>query len=221
VPRTEGDLLILYDFQSGSPTISLASWDATAGAWRTPVSLTANGHAEAAVNSGDVLDTLPNPDETLGALEFGEAGVDLTAAVGDLSGGGKTCEQFGTTLALSRSSGSSDSAQMEDRVGPAPLDISNCGSPTVATTLSTSSGVPGTAVHDSAALSGGNSPGGTINYAVYSDSQCQNLVADLTPTPNTFAAGATPPDSLPHTFNSEGDFYFQAVYGGDDNNNGA
>jgi uncharacterized repeat protein (TIGR01451 family) len=221
VPRSEGDLLVLYDFQSGSPAISLATWDATAGVWRAPVSLTGNGTAEAAVNSGDVADQLPNPDETLGALEFGEAGIDLTAAIGDLSGGGKTCEQFGTTLALSRSSGSSDSAQMEDRVGPAPLDISNCGSPTISTTLSATTGTPGTSVHDSSALSGGNSPGGTVNYAVYSDNQCKNLVADLTPSPNTFAAGATPPDSLAHTFNSEGDFYFQAVYSGDDNNNGA
>jgi uncharacterized repeat protein (TIGR01451 family) len=217
VQRTTGDLLVLYDFQSGSATISLDTW--LGSAWSAPVSLTAAGTAEAAVNTGDVSDTVAPSPETLGTLEFGEAGIDLTAAIGNLSGGGKKCEQFGNVFALSRSSGSSDSAQMEDIVGPAPLTISNCASPTIATTLSATSALPGTTVHDSSALTGATgTAGGTVTYSVYTDSACSAGKQDAGT--KTVVNGVVP-DSNGIQFNSPGDFYWQAVYSGDDNNNGA
>jgi uncharacterized repeat protein (TIGR01451 family) len=220
VNRTKGDLLALYDFQSGSATISISTWDDVAKAWGAPVSLTANGHAEAQVNSGGESDAIaPGGPLTLGALEFGEAGIDLTKAVGDLSGGGKTCEQFGNVYAVSRSSGSSDTAQMEDLVGPAPLDISNCASPTITTQLSATSALPGTAVHDSAVLHSATADaGGSVTYSLYSDSTCTQNKQDAGT--KTVTNGVVP-DSDPITFNSEGTFYWQAVYTGDNNNNGA
>jgi hypothetical protein len=218
VQRTVGDLLVFYDFQSGTPTISLSTW--LGSAWSDPVSLTDAGTAEAAVNSGDVTDTLPpGGPETLGALEFGEAGIDLTQAIGDLSGGGKKCEQFGNVYALSRSSGESDQAQMEDLVGPAPLNISNCASPTISTTLSQTAAVPGVTVHDSSALAGASSDaGGTVTYSVYTDASCTQGKQDAGT--KTVTNGVVP-NSDGIQFNSPGDFYWQAVYSGDDNNNGA
>src|SRR5690242_11044016 len=93
-------------------------------------------------------------------------------------------------------------------------------SPTVSTTLSETTGNVGDSVHDSATLNGATADaGGTISYAVYSDDTCTMLVADLTPVNNTVVNGVAP-DSLSHTFNSAGTFYFQATYSGDNNNTG-
>ena len=117
-------------------------------------------------------DTAAPTPETLGGLEFGEAGIDLTAAIGNLSGGGKKCEQFGNVYALSRSSGSSDTAQMEDIVGPAPLNISNCASPTLSTTPNPANGALGATLNDTADLAGANSPTGNVTF---------NLVRALRP----------------------------------------
>jgi hypothetical protein len=61
---------------------------------------------------------------TLGTSEFGEAGIDLTNA-GVF--GTKTCTTFGVAQGVSRSSGSSSTAAMEDLVGPGRFSLSNCG----------------------------------------------------------------------------------------------
>ncbi|ASN51130.1 hypothetical protein [Sinomonas sp. R1AF57] len=92
-------------------------------------------------------------------------------------------------------------------------------SPTIATTLSATSVAVGTAVHDSAALTGATATaGGTVTYTVYSDSACaKNAQAAGTMT----VTNGVIPDSNAITFNSAGDYYWQAVYSGDANNNGA
>jgi uncharacterized repeat protein (TIGR01451 family) len=90
----------------------------------------------------------------------------------------------------------------------------------VSTQLSESTGNVGDTVHDSATINGATADaGGTIQYAVYSDNECSDLVANLTPADNTVVDGVAP-DSLDHTFNSAGTFYFQATYSGDSNNTG-
>src|SRR4029079_14254327 len=88
--------------------------------------------------------------------------------------------------------------------------------PSVSTTLSNLGPIAiGTSVHDSATLSGVTAnAGGTISYAIYSNSTCTTLVADVTPTPNTVTNGVAP-DSDSHQFNSAGTFYWQATYSGD------
>jgi hypothetical protein len=146
VQRTAGDMLIVYDFEGGSadPVITLRRW-VTSGAcevssdsapcWGTAVNLTASGFAEAKVNVGTtVLDQLAPPalssttgtsvDQNLNDSEFGEAGIDLTAA-GVF--GANTCNSFGKAYAVSRSSGNSGQAQMKDLVGPANFNLTNCG----------------------------------------------------------------------------------------------
>lgn len=139
VHRTAGDLLIVYDFEGGSadPRITLRQW-VTSGAcevgnssppcWGPSVDLTAAGFAEAKVNTADVgpvVDGIaPSTPETLGLVEFGEAGINLTGA-GIFDAG--ECLAFGNAFGVSRSSGNSANAQMKDLVGPAEVNIANCG----------------------------------------------------------------------------------------------
>jgi hypothetical protein len=92
-------------------------------------------------------------------------------------------------------------------------------SPTIATTLSTSSAKIGDSVHDSSTLTGATSnAGGTVAYTVYSNSAC-SLNAQSAGTKTV--TNAVVPDSNAIQFNSAGDFYWQAVYSGDGNNGGA
>lgn len=138
VKRSEGDMLVVYDFEGGStdvPVITLRRWvlsgaceisSNSAPCWGPATNLSALGFAEAKVNTfGSVIDEItPGAPETLGTNEFGEAGIDLTAA-GVFEAG--TCESFGTAFGVSRSSGNSGTAQMKDLVGPADFTLANCG----------------------------------------------------------------------------------------------
>ena len=47
-------------------------------------------------------------------------------------------------------------------------------SPTITTTVSASTDVVGTPIHDSATVSGGNNPTGTVTFALYSSATTQN-----------------------------------------------
>jgi len=73
----------------------------------------------------------------------------------------------------------------------------------------------GTSASAKGALTGATAnAGGTITYALYSDSACTTSVADLTPASNT-VSGTTVPASKSRTFTSAGTDYFQAAYSGD------
>ena len=91
--------------------------------------------------------------------------------------------------------------------------------PSITTTLSATTIEVGGTVHDSATLTGATATaGGTVTYTVYTNDTC---------TDNPQGAGTVTvtngvvPDSDPITFNTAGDYYWQAVYSGDANNNGA
>jgi hypothetical protein len=195
VKRSAGDLLIVYDFEGGgTPVLTLRKW-VTSGAcdvsansapcWGVATNLTAGGFAEGAVNTGSTaLDQLAPPalssttgtsvDATLGLSEFGEAGVDLTDA-GVFTAG--TCNSFGKAYGVSRSSGSSGTAQMKDLVGPANFQLSNCGTVTIikhtnprgldqAFSYSPSSGLGSSnfTLNDTGNSAGGDSAGNTKTY---------------------------------------------------------
>ena len=85
--------------------------------------------------------------------------------------------------------------------------------------LSESTGSIGDTVHDTSSLTGATSDaGGTVTYTAYSNATCTTgaRAAGV----KTVTAGVVPnSDGL--VFNSAGDFYWQAVYSGDSNNNGA
>jgi hypothetical protein len=136
VQRTAGDMLIVYDFEgssAGVATLSVRRW-VTSGAcdisqdsppcWGPAKDLTASGFAEAKVNEASVTDSVAPGGDTLGVSEFGEAGIDLTAA-GIFQP--SVCTAFGQAEAVSRSSGNSGTAAMEDLVGPGKINLSNCG----------------------------------------------------------------------------------------------
>jgi Prealbumin-like fold domain len=136
-----GDMLVVYDFLGGStlrPTIGLSRWIGSgtcqvssdkAPCWGLQSSLSAS-QAEAAVDTGvspfpsSAQDTVAPVTETIGTNEFGEAGIDLTAA-GVFTAG--TCHTFGKAFGVSRTSGNSGTAQMKDLVGPGNFTLSNCG----------------------------------------------------------------------------------------------
>jgi hypothetical protein len=132
--RTEGDLLITFDFTNGggNPVLGLLKW-VTSGpvsqclsanalpCWGNRVNLSAAGFAEGAVNTATVTD--PIAGVSLPGLTFGEAAVNLTAAGVFPTG---TCEAFGSAFLKSRSSASFP-AEVKDFVAPQPVNISNCG----------------------------------------------------------------------------------------------
>jgi Prealbumin-like fold domain len=109
--------------------------------WSQHQDLTAEGFAEGQVNRGGnppsgagIIDALAPPaanatppqlsvDATLGLKEFGEAGINLTDA-GVFTPG--VCTGFGQAEAVSRSSGNSGNAAMEDIDGPGAISITNC-----------------------------------------------------------------------------------------------
>jgi hypothetical protein len=91
-------------------------------------------------------------------------------------------------------------------------------SPTLATLLSSNSITVGKTVSDSATLTGSFEAGGTVTYSVFAGNICTapgKIVSIVT------VIGGVVPNSRSVTFNSTGDFSFQAVYSGDANNNGA
>lgn len=92
-------------------------------------------------------------------------------------------------------------------------------SPTIATSLSSSTGTVGAKVHDSATITGATADaGGTVTYSVYSDSNCTTKVADGgTVTVHNANVG----NSNDVTFSTAGTYYWQASYSGDANNKAA
>jgi hypothetical protein len=97
-------------------------------------------------------------------------------------------------------------------------------SPTLTLTLSASSVSTGGSVHATATLANADpTAGGTLMYAVYTDSTCvTSAAAALQPSPAlvTVAAGVAPA-SATVTFPSAGTFYWQAAYVGDANDTAA
>jgi hypothetical protein len=137
--RTAGDLLVTFDFTNGGgrPTLGLLRWltaaaGNTAGQCFSSNALpcwgnqeTLNGtDSEGAVNNLDaVTDPFQAGTNNVGALRFGEAAINLTAA-GVFPPG--TCEAFGSAFLKSRSSASFP-AEVKDFVAPVPVNITNCG----------------------------------------------------------------------------------------------
>lgn len=89
--------------------------------------------------------------------------------------------------------------------------------PSISTSLSATSVVVGSTVHDSATLSGETGDaGGSVTYSVYTDAGCSAGQVDAGTV--TVTNGGVP-DSNAITFNKAGTYYWQAVYTGDTKNN--
>jgi hypothetical protein len=139
---------------------------------------------------------------------------------------GWTLKDLACTATGSGTSASTNLATATASITMAPQGLVDCtytnhtNVPThITTTLSDSTVSIGDTVHDSATLTGATSDaGGTVTYTVYSDNTCtQNPVDAGTKT----VTNGNVPDSNDVTFNTAGTFFWQAVYSGDANNNGA
>lgn len=260
--RSAGDLLVEYQFASGgnAVTVKLAQWvtsgtcatSATAPCWGPETDLTAAGFASAAINDATTPDSFggsncPAPNTpphaqqtgcvtnalsggTLGPQQFGEAAIDLTNAI---PSSGNSCTTFGSAYLKSRSSAVFTDA-VKDYIAPIPVDITNCVTPTVTTSLSTNTANPGTSVTDSATITNflGTSLGGTVAFNVYSgtgSSACAGTPVETLPAganATTGASGATLTTSgssastasvtiTNGTTLAAGHYEIQAVYSGD------
>jgi hypothetical protein len=219
--RSDGDRLITYDLAKGGtvPAISIRTWSTSTNTWGAPVVISGGGTPDAlgAVNTTAIAATSTGGETggltvSLGsqdAFTFGEASLTFKA----LFSGSSTCGTFGSAYLKSRSS-DSFTAELKDFVAPERINISNCSS--ISTTLSSSSITVGGSVNDSATLSGATSnAGGTVTYTVYIDSACsQGAQSAGTKT----VTNGVVPDSNSITFNTVGDYYWQAAYSGDANN---
>src|SRR5438132_6796275 len=185
--RTDGDLLVEYQFGGNTIDIKLTKWitdNGTEGAcatsqsapcWSAETDLTAANEANGAINDSTTADSFsclsPNGKTVSGCVNnelsggslppdtFGEAAIDLSTVLGT----GK-CETLGSAYLKSRSSAVFTDA-LKDYIAPVAVDITNCVTPTVTTALSASTATLGTSVTDTVSVSnflGSNPPGGRV-----------------------------------------------------------
>jgi uncharacterized repeat protein (TIGR01451 family) len=221
VRRTPGDILLIYNFQSGTASIAYSQW--TGSAWTAEATLPPNV-AEAQVFGGRSTPDALKPSNGFDPAtnEFGEAGLDLTAATVGLGNDGRPCENFATIFGESRTSGSSTSAQMKDLVGPGNLDLSNCATPSLTTTQQPASGAMGETFRDQATIAGLRTPDGTgsIMFQLYSAADCGGSVLDTeTVTGINADSDYTTPNG--YTIHNAGTYYWVATFSGDGYNNAA
>jgi len=92
-------------------------------------------------------------------------------------------------------------------------------SPTITTTLSSSTITVGSSVTDSATMANFFKAGGTVTYEFFTGSTCTGT-ATAVGTPVSVTNGVVP-DSASQTFSTFGSFSWNGIYSGDANNNGA
>ena len=89
-------------------------------------------------------------------------------------------------------------------------------SPTMSTTLSSSSVTAGSSVYDTSALASASSTaGGSVSYKVYTNNVCTTGMLDAG---SKTVTNASVPNSNSLVFNTPGTYYWQAVYSGDATN---
>jgi hypothetical protein len=224
VKRMAGDMLIVYDFEGGSaaPVLTVRRWVTEPSfacevsqdkppCWGVAKNLSASGFAEAKVNTSEVTDEIgPNGTETtLQTQEFGEAGIDLTAAGIFTS----SCTAFGQAEGVSRSSGNSAQAAMEDLVGPGHVEIENC-QPT-----KTQTGQK-VVISDFAKPTGFGTPTGTVDFKLFTNASCTGTpLYDSGPvTLVNGLASTNGAKTQPPTLSANGTYFWLVSYSGDANN---
>ncbi|MEO7449038.1 MAG: hypothetical protein ABI336_12270 [Humibacillus sp.] len=207
--RTSGDKLVTYDLSKGGtvPTISIRTWSGSV--WGSPTVISAtSASAVGSVNTTAILAANSGGLGALDAYTFGEASIAFTA----LFPAGSGCTTLGSAYLKSRSS-DSFTAEIKDFISPERVSISNC---TGLVTSATQQVVVGSAISDTATLTGATEPaGGTMTFRLYSDSACSTLVATLDPVPvggnGNYSSGNYTPVAV-------GTYYWIASYSGDLNN---
>lgn len=242
--RTTGDILITFAPHGNQAEVVVERWVTdtkdTTGCAKTghlvvDTSLTSND-VQAGFNnaSSPIANYLPGfYGTTIGQQLFGEAAINLSHVLGRL---GDQCAVFGSTWMHSRSSSSSDSAALKDYVAPEAFNVVTCKASPVIT--SSASGAVHRKAHgkhrlrrhrslgaspqvsDTAALSGGNNPTGTITFRLFgpNDGDCSRApVFQSTATVvgnGNYQSGSFSPTAA-------GIYRWVVQYSGDANNNGA
>jgi hypothetical protein len=125
--RSVGDLLISFDFQGGAqhPTLTSHVWNGTVWGPGVVLGSTVSEGAVNAVTIPEQLGTQPGPN--LIATEFGEAGIDLTAAgLVPPPGTAGSCLGFASAFVKSRAS-DSFSSEIKDFIAPVGINLKTCG----------------------------------------------------------------------------------------------
>jgi uncharacterized repeat protein (TIGR01451 family) len=125
--RTDGDVLIGFDFESSGNVVmlTLREWDGDAMQWGSPRTLNIEGTGFAAINDPELFDTLPNGEinpfsnTLMSDQSFGEALINLTQTFeGD-------CRKFLSAFVKGRSS-TPFTAVLKDFIAPVPAVIDTC-----------------------------------------------------------------------------------------------
>jgi hypothetical protein len=214
--RTIGDKLITYDLSQGGtvPTISIRTWDGSVWGPATVIS-GPGGSARGSVNSTTIAaadaggvggSTTTNPPGGLDPFTFGEAAINFAA----LFPPGGECGRFGSAYLKSRSSDAFNS-EIKDFIAPERVNITNC---TLLTTQASGPVTIGSSISDTATLSGGVSPTGSITFRAFSDASCSAQVFTSTVPVN----GNGDYNSGNFTPTAVGTYYWTASYSGDGNN---
>jgi hypothetical protein len=117
--RSAGDLLIEYHLDNGGAvaTLSLKEWTGTAWGTTQPLASKSIG----AINTAAILAANSGGLGPLSPRTFGEASIDLSAALGT-----DECVTFGSAYLKSRSADSFTSA-VKDFIAPQRVTVTNCG----------------------------------------------------------------------------------------------
>ena len=160
------------------------------------------------------LQSVVLPHGTLNALVGSDTPSAISGTGGNITNYKATSSTFGPLGAGSYFFIDYDSAGY---VGPCePFSVVNA--PSVTTTLSKSSIALGGTFSDTATVSGGSSPTGSVIFNVYASSSCSGTV--LSHGSGSVSGGQAVSGSL-GPINTAGTYYVLATYGGDSNNAGA
>src|SRR4051812_7690945 len=133
--RTDGDLLISYQVQSGGspPNVEIVvhEWhtttaDATTGCALsgTVTELDPQPFAEGAVNASSITTNYLSPGTTFLPGTFGEAALNLSGFFRNQVGA-NPCFDFGA-ISMESHSSTSFTSDLKDFIGPAPIRVANC-----------------------------------------------------------------------------------------------
>jgi hypothetical protein len=247
--RTTGDILITFDQQGNGAEVQVDRWEtktllsngcANTGSLVPASNLNPNVDVQGSFNNSAAINNylpgfFPIGGNTIPVRQFGETAINLTSVLGGL---GQGCTVFASSWAHSRSS-LSDTSQLKDYVAPQPFRIRTCkASPAI---TSSASGIvkrkargkhrlrrhlkvtKSLTIHDTATLTGGDSPTGTITWQLF---RSATTTADCSGTPVfTDTATVTPEVGSYHSgsyaVTAPGTYAWVVAYSGDNDNNAA